>query len=128
MHFGVLWPGVAALIVGPALHVMLATSFTGLIPAIWIAAAAFLCVLVSFAPARFGNRWALALATPALIVGVLSSGALIWQEFEEHDPDFVGAIIVPVAFLALGVSSLLVYRKQRRAARLAMRISDDNAA
>jgi len=96
---------------------MLATNFTGLIPALWIAAAAFLCVLVSFAPAWVGNRWALGLATPALIIGILGSGALIWQEFEEHDPDFIGAMLVPVAFLVLGASSLLVYWKRRRVAR-----------
>src|SRR5436190_23417378 len=96
---------------------MLATSFTGLIPALWIAAAAFLCVLVSFAPARVGNRWALALAAPAIFVGLLSSGALIWQEFEEHDPDFIGAMLVPVVFLALGASSMFVYWKRRRVAR-----------
>ncbi len=96
---------------------MLATSFTGLIPALWIAGAALLCALVSFGPAWIGNRWAVGLATPALIVGVLSSGALIWQELQEHDPDFIGTLLVPVAFVALGASSLLLYWKRRRVAR-----------
>ena|SRR5258706_12134687 len=96
---------------------MLATDFTGLIPAMWVAAVAFLCGIVSFVPARVGNRWALGLAAPAILIGVLSAGALIWQEFEEHDPDFIGAMLVPVAFLALGASSLLMYWKRRRVAR-----------
>ena|SRR6266496_6780984 len=95
---------------------MLATTFTGLTPALFIAVGAFLGGVISFAPAWCGHRSALVLLAPSILIGLICLGALIWQEFDEHDPDFLGATLVPVAFVALGTSSLFVYRRRRRKA------------
>jgi hypothetical protein len=107
---------------------MLATTFTGLIPGLFIAAGALLCGVISFAPARFGHRSALVLLAPSILIGLLCLGALIWQEFDEHDPDFLAATVVPLAFVALGTSSLFVYRRRRRTAKLKSVERIDNGA
>jgi hypothetical protein len=53
---------------------MLATTFTGLTPALFIAVGALLCGLISFAPAWFGHRSALVLLAPAFLI---ASSALV---------------------------------------------------